>query len=117
MPTIAIEQTGGRFAHPLVHRIRGTEAGESLPRAHLPGNQSGRQEKPVFSATAFVLLQLRASDITSDIKIRDLGSNGLQCTRSVGCQEQLSGDYGHIPVTINAREADYLVWHQTCSAM
>jgi len=93
-----------------------TRAGESLC-ARLPGNQSGRQEKPVFSATAFVLLQLRASDITSDIRIRDLGSDGLQCTRSVGCQEQSSEDHGHIPVTINAREADYLVWHQTCSAM
>ena len=40
MPTIAIEQTGGRFAHPLVHRIRGAEAGESLARA--PAGQPKR---------------------------------------------------------------------------
>ena len=33
MPTIAIEQMGSRFAHPLVHRIRGAEARESLARA------------------------------------------------------------------------------------
>jgi hypothetical protein len=40
MPTIAIEQTGGRFAHPLVHRIRSAGAEKSLPRA--PAGQPKR---------------------------------------------------------------------------
>ena len=42
MPTIAIEQTGGRFVHPLVYRIASAGGGRAPP-ARAGAAQSGAQ--------------------------------------------------------------------------